>query len=243
VTRDFIYSLILHAGVIGLTFLTSPFEIKGHDNYDEVIQVSLLSAPPASSAPAESTPVPPEPVAVTTPPPVEEEEEDIPVGKPETEDKAEITPEEKPPEEEKPPPPKENVVQQQQQAATEGSGDDESAVIHSPATAGSSPFAGATINNASFDYPYWFTQAFNKVRSHWRNPVSSDAPLICTIYFEVIKSGRVIVARVEQSSGVPIFDEACLQAVNQSAPFPPLPRQFADEVIGITLPFKGVPGS
>jgi TonB family protein len=97
------------------------------------------------------------------------------------------------------------------------------------------------VDNASFDYPYWFTQAFYKIQSNWRNPVSADYSIVCAIYFQVLKSGRVIELRVEESSGVRAYDEACLRAVERSTPFPPLPRAFPDEIIGITLPFKYEP--
>jgi TonB family protein len=113
--------------------------------------------------------------------------------------------------------------------------------IETSATGAGSPFSGATIDNASFNYPYWFTQAFHKIQSNWRNPVAADGTVVCVIYFQVIKSGRVIEKRVEESSGIPAFDQACLQAVERSTPFPPLPRDFNDEIIGITLPFQYKP--
>jgi len=100
-----------------------------------------------------------------------------------------------------------------------------------------SPFAGATVDNANFNYPYWFTQTFNKIANNMRNTTNVDNRIFCTIYFQVLKSGRVIELRIEKSSGYPDFDEACLAAVERSAPFPPLPNDFIDEIIGITLPF------
>jgi TonB family protein len=54
----------------------------------------------------------------------------------------------------------------------------------------------------------------------------------------VIRSGRVIEARVEQGSGIDLFDQACVASIQRSNPFPPLPANFADEIIGITIPFK-----
>ncbi|MCK4460380.1 MAG: TonB family protein, partial [candidate division Zixibacteria bacterium] len=213
-------------------------------DYDDVIQVELISG--LQLAAIEPEPAAPlsEQVEVTTPPALEEEPPDIPVGEPETSDEAAMEEEVEVEEPEPEPPPVQSVVDQPTQppvtdddAADNGSGE-----IHSPATAGSSPFAGATIDNASFDYPYWFTQAFNKIRRNWRNPVAADGVIICAVYFEVIKSGKVIVIRIENSSGIPRFDDACYAAVQRAAPFPPLPRQFADEIIGITLPFKYRPG-
>ena len=121
-----------------------------------------------------------------------------------------------------------------------GTAQGESKEIETSGVSGS-PFAGATIDNASFNYPYWFTQTFNKIAVNWKNPIVYDGTLICTIYFQVIKSGRIIELRIEKSSGIPEFDESCMRAVSGAAPFPPLPRQFRDEIIGLTLPFKHSP--
>ena len=242
--RDLIFSLALHAGVVALTLLASPFDINGQPDYDDVIQVELISGFPAAAIESEPVAPPPEPVEVTIPPAVEEEPPDIPIGEPETSDEAVMEEEVEVEEPEVEPPPVQSVVEQptQQRVTADAAADNGLGEIHSPATAGSSPFAGATIDNASFNYPYWFTQAFNKIRRNWRNPVAADGVIICAVYFEVIKSGKVIVIRIENSSGIPRFDDACHAAVKRAAPFPPLPRQFADEIIGITLPFKYRPG-
>ncbi len=244
-TRDLIFSLALHVGVVALTLLASPFDINGRPDYDDVIQVELISGfQPAAIEPEPAAP-PPEPVEVMTPPALEEEPPDIPVGEPEIADEAvmeeEVEVEEPQPE----PPPVQSVIErpvQQQVGPEDAPADLEQIPAHSTLSGKGGVFEGATIDNASFDYPYWNTQAFNKIRRNWRNPVAADGVIICAVYFEVIKSGKVIVIRIENSSGIPRFDDACYAAVERAAPFPPLPRQFADEIIGITLPFKYRPG-
>ncbi|MCK4301238.1 MAG: TonB family protein [candidate division Zixibacteria bacterium] len=208
-----------------MTVFASPFEVGSPSDYDEVIRVSLLAPAEILSPQAE----PPEPIAIRTPQPAAEEIPEITVGEPTTADEAVV--EEKP----QPKPPVHNG-----QTADRPGGEDEE--IHSPITGGGSPFAGATIDNTSFNYPYWFTQAFNKILRNWRNPVAADGAIVCVVYFQVIKSGRVIEVQVKTSSGIGAFDDGCLHAVSRSAPFPPLPRSFGEEIIGITLPFKYEPG-
>ncbi len=105
-----------------------------------------------------------------------------------------------------------------------------------------SPFGGAAVDNASFKYPYWFVQAFSKIERNWSNPVYANQPLSCIIYFQVIRSGRIIKIEIEQSSGIDTFDRACEQAMKLSEPLPPLPDDFTDEIIGIHLEFPYVPG-
>ena len=174
--------------------------------------------------------------------PAVEEPDEIPVSDPRSRPEAVIKePEEviePEPEAQQEPAPEPKPSRSATPADTEGGEQQE---IHSPVTGGGSPFAGATIDNVTFNYPYWFTQAFNKILRNWRNPVAADGAIVCVVYFQVIKSGRVIESKVQVSSGIRPFDDACLRAVERSAPFPELPRDFRDEIIGITLPFKYEP--
>lgn len=237
--RDLLLSLVLHVGIVALTLFASPFEIKSQLDNREVIAVDVLFEEPSGGIEVEPEAPPPEPIKVATPKTVEEEPAEIPISDPVTKDEEVVIDEE--PEPEETPPPDQSVVQQPTDEMTttnQPTVDDGPADIHSTVTGEGAVFAGATISNANFDYPWWFTQAFNKILRNWRNPVASDGVIVCAVYFEVIKSGRIIVKRIETSSGIGPFDEACLAAVDRADPFPPLPRQFADEIIGITLPFK-----
>jgi TonB family protein len=228
--KDFLFSIILHVLLIVATLISAPFSVQSRLKYDDIIRVQL-------TAPADM--FSPEPVAlepVPVPKPAIEEEPDIPISDPTTMKEAVITPESKP----KPEKPKEEKKKKQnvlKKNKSGGSDENKSKEIDTPG-GGGSPFAGATIDNANFDYPYWFTQAFNKISSNFRNTVYYDGTLICVVYFQVIRSGRVVELHVEKPSGIPEFDQCCLNAIESSTPFPPLPREFRDEIIGITLPIK-----
>jgi len=65
-----------------------------------------------------------------------------------------------------------------------------------------------------------------------------DGTVTCDVYFQVIKSGRVIEKKVVTPSGVPQFDQACLASIDRAQPFPPLPRDFLDEIIGLYITFS-----
>ncbi|MFQ6007688.1 MAG: energy transducer TonB [Candidatus Zixiibacteriota bacterium] len=219
-TREILMSFLLHLAVVAATLISPPFDIRKGKSYDEVIQVSLTTLP-------QIAPEKPEPVAI--PEFLPEEPPEIPIDEPST---AKEVPIEKPKKKKEPKPrPKKTKP-----PSLEGKKKE----IDSPVTSSEgSPFHGATIESESaFEYPYWFTQAFNKIAGNWRNPVVYDGTLVCAIYFQVIRSGRVVELRVEKSSGIPAFDKACLLAIERSEPFPPLPREFRDEIIGITVPFK-----
>lgn len=219
--RDVLFSALIHIGIIAATVISSPLTPRSPFDFDEVIRVTITS--PSDLLPAEPVPLEPIPVPSAASEPDPEISIDDPTTAPET-----VIPEKPPPK----PKPKKKTKSAPNRSKEQAEATDQ---VEAP-TGNSSPFSGATIDNASFNYPYWFTQAFNKIAGNFRNPVAYDGRLICTIYFQVIKSGRVVEVRIERSSGLEAFDNAVLLAIDRSAPFPPLPSEFTDEIIGITLP-------
>jgi protein TonB len=171
---------------------------------------------------------------------VQEVEEDIPISDPTTQPEAEIEERAETAPESEPEKPTKQVVNAPIQAET-GQDGTETGDVDVQAASGGTALSGATVDNASFNYPYWFQQSFNKIARNFRMPFAYDGTIVCAVYFQVIKSGRVIDIEIRESSGIPRFDEACKAAVERSAPFPPLPSEFRDEIIGITLPFKWNP--
>lgn len=230
--REIILSLVLHVVLITAAFISTPFSMDKPFDYGDVIKIKAVSFPEVVEAPA-----PLEPVSI--PEPVAEEVIDIPIDDPTSVDKPKPIdkPKEEKPKEEKPKPEPQNNPRKSDKPAQQG-GDEDNKEIDTKATSQGSPFAGATIDNASFNYPYWFTQAFNKIASNFRRTVSIDAPVICIVSFRVLKSGRVLDLEIKKSSGYEAVDRDCLAAIERSAPFPPLPKDFREEIIGITLPIK-----
>ncbi len=232
--RDLLLSVALHAIVIAAVLLSSPLDFGQKPEYGEVIRVNVVSA--SDLAPAE-------PEAVIAPQPqvpraLQEEIPEIPIDDPTTRPAAEIDePEEEPIDE--PPPEKETVkhstVAQPSDRTQTGTRDGQTEVENPGGTG--SLISGVAVDNASFNYPYWFTMAWNKINQNFRVPVAIDGQVYCDVYFQVIKSGRVVKSKITNPSGIPAFDNACLGAVERSAPFPPLPREFLDEIIGITITF------
>ncbi len=227
--REILFSLALHLLIFAFAVFSSPFSAATRFDYDDVIRIRAVSMP--DFAPAQAEPMPAEPVAI--PEAVAEETPEIPIDDPTTIDEPAKIDKPKPKPEKKPE--KAKPVQTDTKA-TSGAGNGKKEIDVASSGAGS-PFASATIDNASFDYPYWFTQTFNKIAGNFRNTVVIDGRVVCVVYFQVIRSGRLMIVEVEQSSGIPAFDRDCLSAIERSAPFPPLPKEFRDEIIGISVPF------
>ncbi|MCH7690611.1 MAG: TonB family protein [candidate division Zixibacteria bacterium] len=226
-SRGLLYSFILHIVFFGGALITSPFDVRKKMDLGDVIKVTIKSMPELKATEPVSISPPATPQAIMT-----DELPDIPLSDP-------LTVKEKKKLEEKPKPKKEKKKKAEPQPFK--SEEPPEKEIESRTTESGSMFAGATVDNRAFDYPYWFDVAFSKVHSNFRNPVSSDAPIVAVVYFEVIQSGRVVIVKIEESSDIERFDDACVRAIDRSSPFPPLPRSFQDEIIGITLPFMYEP--
>ena len=236
--RGIIISATLHILLISLALFASPFAIdKKPFDFSQVIKINAVSSPETFSkqeAVIEDIVIPEADI--------EDEIFDIPIEDPTSVDKPVVIDKPKPkPDKPKPKPEKKKDTRKQTDKSKTPPTDTKPSSgkeIDTKNTSKGSPFAGATIDNEAFDYPYWFTQAFNKISSNFRRTVTLDGNVVCVVYFEVIRSGRVVKAEIKQSSGIPGVDRDCLAAIERSKPFPPLPDDFRDEIIGITIPIN-----
>lgn len=228
--HDLVLSFLLHFTVVISLVIATPFKPHIRTDLGEVINVRLASLP------ASLQKVPLEPVAV--PRAIVSDEPIAYVPQTKSVDKAK--PVKKP--EPKPEKKKDKTYKPQAERAAESRlGIEEGKKDISDNLNAGSKFGGAAIDNASFDYPYWFVQSFSKIERNWSNPVYANRPLTCIIYFQVIRSGRIIKIEIEQSSGIDAFDGACERAVKLAQPLPPLPNEFTDEILGIHLEFPYIP--
>lgn len=87
-----------------------------------------------------------------------------------------------------------------------------------------------------FPFSYYLSAIERKVSQNWFSGVGGGG-LSCVVYFRLSRDGRIADLRVEQTSGNSYFDRSATRAVRSAAPFPPLPRAFADEFLGIHFTF------
>ena len=79
--------------------------------------------------------------------------------------------------------------------------------------------------NQEFAYNYYFAQIQSRIEESWtRSPVGSDAHAV--IFFTIHSDGSISDLRVRESSGFDTFDLAAQRAVQNAAPFAPLPRAY-----------------
>lgn len=76
---------------------------------------------------------------------------------------------------------------------------------------------------------------YEKLRQNWRAPSAADGAK-AVIRFTVMKSGQLSgEPSLRASAGVPEFDQACIDAAERVAPFPPLPSYLSDIVFIATF--------
>ncbi len=235
-SKDFLYSLALHATLILAITMINPFAIRPSHDFDS-IAVNIISMPPLGDpALIEGGEMP----EISIPQAIAEEEVAIPIEAPESKKEIKETPKQPEPKKDTPKPePKKDAPYQG--LAQKGDKNQQGGTDVSDKIGPGTKFGTVSVDNASFDYPYYFVQAFGKIQRNWSNPVAANQPLSCIVYFKIIRSGTIIDPKVETSSGVPAYDRACLRAVVSSSPLPQLPTDFRDDIIGIYLEFPYQP--
>ncbi|MFH1700545.1 MAG: TonB family protein [Candidatus Zixiibacteriota bacterium] len=88
------------------------------------------------------------------------------------------------------------------------------------------------------DYPNWFTSQRNRIRSKWFLRSSLCNNLCCEVSIDVSRSGQVLQSKINKSSGSDAYDRICLDAVQLSDPFVPLPDVFSGKSLKITVQFQ-----
>ncbi len=214
-----IISLIFHALISLIVFEWVSFRQVSYVPR-QVYDVTLVTPAVAEPVKVTSPVVEPEPPAPEPAPEEKKEEEEMPP----------------PPEEPKKKPPvkkpqKEVPTTQIQKTAPPTTGEASGETEQAATPTGSMSF------ESDFPFAYYIGRMRQKIAATWRPPVGAPAERACRVYFRVHRNGSVSDVSVEESSGVMLFDQSCQRAVLESAPLPPLPREFKDEYLGVHFSF------
>jgi TonB family protein len=90
------------------------------------------------------------------------------------------------------------------------------------------------LDNPDFTYAYYLDRMLSLIDDKWERP-SMGSGIKAVIFFRIGRDGSMAELQVEQSSGYNSFDLAALRAVQNAAPFPPLPRAYKHEDLGVHL--------
>lgn len=100
--------------------------------------------------------------------------------------------------------------------------------------------AGLRLDVASFPFPDYLYALKDRIEKNWHIPYTGtfSGSERTTVFFQILRNGRIAKAFVEARSGVVAFDQAALDAVLRSVPFPPLPEKFPDDYLGVHFVFE-----
>jgi TonB family protein len=94
-------------------------------------------------------------------------------------------------------------------------------------TAFGSQIAG--LDNPDFTYGYYLDRLLSLIDANWVRP-SMGSGVRAIVSFRIQRDGSLA-----ESSGYNSFDLAALRAVQNAAPFPPLPRPYRGDDLGVNL--------
>jgi TonB family protein len=98
-----------------------------------------------------------------------------------------------------------------------------------------------SLDNANFPFMYYLVLIRDKISENW-NPDFVTQPLTegqqVVIAFKIQKDGGISSPYIEKTSGIAYLDQSALRAVLSSVPFPPLPKEFGEEYLGIHFGFE-----
>jgi len=90
------------------------------------------------------------------------------------------------------------------------------------------------LDNPDFTYAYYLDRLLSLIDAQWARPAMGSG-VKAVVFFRIGRDGAMTDLQVEQSSGYNSFDLAALRAVQNAAPFPPLPRAYKHEDLGVHL--------
>ena len=127
-----------------------------------------------------------------------------------------------------------NNAQQETKSAKTASQTDQKQPQGSPDGAPGARTPKALVTDyKGFPYLWYLNGIENKINENWGMPsgLQELEGKKAVVYFRILKGGEISDIRVEASSGEPVLDLSGLRAVQESAPFPPLPSGFDEEYL------------
>jgi protein TonB len=104
-----------------------------------------------------------------------------------------------------------------------------------------SPGAQRTsITVSRFPYAWYIGVIQGKVSSNWKQPsdrLVTEESLTARISFRIGRDGSVSAVTVRRSSGRTTIDQSASKAVRSAAPFPPLPSDYRESYLDVTIDF------
>lgn len=95
---------------------------------------------------------------------------------------------------------------------------------------------GNYSNNDSTDFTPYMRNLERRVKSNWYPPKSYESTHV-TVLFKIDKYGRLLNTQIMKSSGDSDAERAAIQAIENTAPFAPLPSSFSGSNVDVQFNF------
>jgi protein TonB len=98
----------------------------------------------------------------------------------------------------------------------------------------------ATVSATRFPYAWYLSVVQGKVSSNWTQPSArliAEDSLTVVVSFRIRRDGSIDAVSVRRSSGRTTLDDSATKAIRSSAPFPPLPDDYRDSSLDVTIDF------
>lgn len=89
---------------------------------------------------------------------------------------------------------------------------------------------------AAPDFGPYMRELQKNIKANWTPPKGNESKRV-VLLFKIAKDGRLLSVKVFKSSGMFSADEAAIKAVNITAPFKPLPKEFKGKSVDIQFTF------
>lgn len=93
-----------------------------------------------------------------------------------------------------------------------------------------------SMENNGIDFAPYMKKLKRKIKGNW-NPPKGDKTSKVVLTFKLSREGELLDYEVFKSSKVELAEQAAINALTKSAPFPPLPKEYTDEDIEIEFNF------
>jgi outer membrane biosynthesis protein TonB len=97
------------------------------------------------------------------------------------------------------------------------------------------------IGLSNFPFTYYLQTIHGKISGNWYTSqvspgVTGDFRTV--VYFKIFRNGEISPLEIRESSRIRSLDLSARRAIQSSAPFPPLPRDYEGDFLGIHLIFE-----
>ena len=100
--------------------------------------------------------------------------------------------------------------------------------------------AGVSLNVMRYDLSPWADEVMNKIQKNWSIAQTGYETSKGEVGISVMitKNGELLAAEIESASKIDVLDQAAINALRLSAPFPPLPADFPNSSLELYFVFQ-----